>query len=405
MLCQFSFKNFKSYRDTTVLDMQATSIKEFRESLITFEKDKKTLLPISVLYGPNGGGKSNVLEAIRVLTNYVMSPVLFLKEESYSMKEITKAKPFRFDPQTSTEPTEFEIFFRVKGDEFRYNLSIYQNRVVEEYLYRLTIGAKKPEMLFARYDGKIDIGKELKNSKVSTSVNEEMAYLSFIGVTYDIHVINNVIKWFMQVVNVDNTDFESEACLSIFHEKEWEPMKEIFLDMLKCLGIDIIDYRIVNEEQIYTKHIVNGTIYELNLSEESKGTKKLFSILPIILTAIIRGCLVVVDELDSRLHPKLLRYIIHLFSDPRVNKQGGQLIFTSHDLSTMKGNIFRRDEIWFAAKDENESSQIYSLYDIRDEKNEHIKSTATFDKQYMEGRYGADPYLREMLNWEVAESE
>lgn len=105
-------------------------------------------------------------------------------------------------------------------------------------------------------------------------------------------------------------------------------------------------------------------------------------------------------SLDAKLHPKLLRYIISLFTNREINKKGAQLVFTSHDMSTMKNDVFRRDEIWFAALDDNHSSELYSLYEIRKEDGKRINHTAAYDKQYLEGRYGADPYLRTMLDWE-----
>ena len=117
-----------------------------------------------------------------------------------------------------------------------------------------------------------------------------------------------------------------------------------------------------------------------------------------VLVALQEGRLVIIDELDAKLHPKLLRYIISMFKNPTMNKHGAQLLFTSHDMATMKNTVFRRDEIWFAALDEDYSSEIYSLYEIRREDNERVNSTAAFDKQYLEGRYGADPYLQNMLN-------
>ena len=133
---------------------------------------------------------------------------------------------------------------------------------------------------------------------------------------------------------------------------------------------------------------------------ESDGTKKIFAALPVLMMALSEGRLVVIDELDAKLHPKLLRYIISLFSNKKINRNGAQLLFTSHDLSTMKNDVFRRDEIWFAALNKERSSEIYSLYEIRREDGKHINATASYDKQYLEGRYGADPYLRNMLDWE-----
>ena len=110
--------------------------------------------------------------------------------------------------------------------------------------------------------------------------------------------------------------------------------------------------------------------------------------------------MVVIDELDAKLHPKLLRYVIMLFKNPAVNKHGAQLLFTSHDMSTLKNTVFRRDEIWFASEDEQHQSKIYSLSDIRQTDNTRIKNTAAYDKQYLEGRYGAAPYLSNMIGGE-----
>ena len=144
--------------------------------------------------------------------------------------------------------------------------------------------------------------------------------------------------------------------------------------------------------------MVKGKEYELRFADESDGTKKLIAALPVLILALQEGRLVIVDELDAKLHPKLLRYIISMFRNSKLNIHGAQLLYTSHDVTTMKNTVFRRDEIWFAAENAEHESEIYSLYDIRREDNERVNSTAAFDKQYMEGRYGADPYLTNMLS-------
>ena len=105
--------------------------------------------------------------------------------------------------------------------------------------------------------------------------------------------------------------------------------------------------------------------------------------LPVILLALQEGRLVIIDEMDAKLHPKLLRYVISLFENTNVN-----------NMTTMKNTVFRRDEIWFAAENEKHESEIYSLYEIRRENNERVNKTAAYDKQYLEGRYGADPYVK-----------
>ena len=174
--------------------------------------------------------------------------------------------------------------------------------------------------------------------------------------------------------------------------------KQILL-FLNDMGIDVDDYRFdEKEKQLYLKCRIGEEEYELPFDHESDGTKKLIAALPVLLVALQEGRLVIIDELDAKLHPKLLRYVISMFKNRKINKHGAQLLFTSHDMATMKNTVFRRDEIWFAALNENHSSEIYSLYEIRREDNERVNSTAAFDKQYMEGRYGADPYLQNILN-------
>lgn len=107
----------------------------------------------------------------------------------------------------------------------------------------------------------------------------------------------------------------------------------------------------------------------------------------------------VVDELDAKLHPKLLRYVILLFKDPEVNKNGAQLFFSSQDVSTMRNDVFRRDEIWFAARVEGEASQLWSLADIHEANGNLVSKNAAFDKRYLSGRYGGDPHLTRIEEW------
>jgi len=130
------------------------------------------------------------------------------------------------------------------------------------------------------------------------------------------------------------------------------------------------------------------------------GTQKIFNLLPCLISCLKNGTLLLVDELDAKLHPKMLERIIGLFTNKENNPNGAQLIFTSHDIATMNSDVFRRDEIWFAAKNEAESTDLYSLADIRDQDGELIRRDAVFSKQYLEGRYGADPYFKAMKRWE-----
>jgi len=397
MLCQFSFQNYKSYKEETTFDLQATAISEFEESLIKREKCSN-LLPVSVIYGPNGGGKSNLLQALACLIITVVKPIHNLgnTRESIIIQQGFSAKPFLYDMDSVEEPIEYRIFFRKGNYEYRYYLATLKDEIFAETLDRKTIGGKKPAQIFYREGEVITLGPTLSKEGVNIKVNEKMPYLSFLAINYNIPVIAEVQEWFESCIirNYGNPIIEMEVMFS-----ENENVKKQIVTLLNDMGIDIEDYRFDSDEkQLYLKRTIAGKPYELTLSEESDGTRKLIAALPAILIALQEGRLVIIDELDAKLHPKLLRYVISLFKNPKVNRNGAQLLFTSHDMSTMKNTVFRRDEIWFAALNEKRSSEIYSLYEIRHEDNERVKSTAAFDKQYMEGRYGADPYLQNMLS-------
>ncbi|MBR2038088.1 MAG: ATP-binding protein [Lachnospiraceae bacterium] len=356
------------------------------------------LLPVSVIYGPNGGGKSNLLQGLACLITTVVRPIHDLgnTREDIIIQQRFSAKPFLYDAETVEEPIEYRIFFR-KGDyEYRYYLATLKDEIFAETLDRKTIGGKKPAQIFYREGEVITLGPTLSKEGVNTKVNEKMPYLSFLAINYNIPVIAEVQEWFESCIirSYGNPIVEMEVMFS-----EDTNVKKQIVTLLNDMGIDIEDYRFDSDEkQLYLKRTIAGKPYELSLGEESDGTRKLIAALPAILIALQEGRLVIIDELDAKLHPKLLRYVISLFKNPKVNKNGAQLLFTSHDMSTMKNTVFRRDEIWFAALNEKRSSEIYSLYEIRHEDNERVKSTAAFDKQYLEGRYGADPYLQNMLS-------
>lgn len=399
MICQFGFKNFKSYKDETVFDFQATTLTEYEDSLIRTEK-ATPLLPISVIYGPNGGGKTSLLQALSCLINLVVEPIHLLGKNRKSMifQHRVANEPFRFDETSSKLPTEFNIYFRIKNNEYRYYISILNDQVVSEYLYRKAIGGKKPATIFEREDDKIELGSSLSKSSINTQANSKMPYLSFLAINYSIPVISEVQEWFESCIirNYANPVAEKKILLS-----DDERFKNSFITAINDMGIDISDYSFDKEENDFLlKRTINSQVYSLSFIKESEGTKKIFATLPIIMYALIEGSFIIVDELDSKLHPKLLRYIVNLFTNNKINKHGAQLLFTCHDMSILKNDVFRRDEIWFAALDKNHSSEIYSLYDIRKEDGKRINNTAAYDRQYLEGRYGADPYLKTMLAWE-----
>lgn len=396
MLCQFSFNNFKSYRSETVLDFQAEALPEFRESLLDAEKTS-ALLPVSVVYGPNGGGKSNLLQALGCLVTTVVRPIFELKKNRIDLvvQQRTEAKPFLLDKESRKEPTEFEIYFRTNGNEYRYYLALRNDEVISEYLFWRSSGGGPTGTLFSREKTEIELGSSIRRAGINKLVNPKMPYLSFLAINYNIPAISEVQRWFESCIIQSYAVPEIDRRVLMLDDLE---SKRMILRALNDLGIDIQDYRYNAEEmRLYTERSIDGTLFALPIEEESDGTRKLLAVLPLLMIALKEGRLVVLDELDAKLHPKLLRYIIRMFKKKELNQKGAQLLFTSHDMSTMRNTVFRRDEIWFAALGDKHGSEIYSLYDLRNPDDSHVSNKSAYDKQYLEGRYGADPYLQNML--------
>lgn len=402
MLCQFTVKNYKSIRDEVTLDMQAAAISEHEDRIIR-DKDGEIFLPVSAIYGPNGGGKSNVLEALHTLAVKVLRPLYATgdNEERIFLQKKIIIEPFAFSEETKSEPTEFEIFFRTELAEYRYILHVKREVVVYERLDRVKMDTGRRSALFER-------GKEimLKGAfaklKISDELSETLPLLSYLGITYKKNeVAKDVLEWFeyrIDFLNYGNPMEELRMAVSSL-----EAVKHLMLQMIQEMDLDIVDFRVVKDENdridVYTKHMVESRETELNLLEESSGTKKLFGLMPFIADSLLSGTTLVIDELDAKIHPVLLRYIIMMFSNMNINKKKAQLIFTSHDLSTMNSEVFRRDEIWFVAKGTTQNSQLYSLVEFKNEKGESVRKDAKFDKQYLEGKYGADPYLKRIIDW------
>lgn len=406
MLYQFKFKNFKSYKNETVFDMRAESIKEFEESIIV-DKNGERILPVSVIYGANAGGKSGLLEALVCFISIILKPRRVLIDKSDEKNHYHKTfafyndiVPYKFDEESIKKPTEFEMFFSTSNNEYKYYISILKNEIIAENLYKKEFTGKKPAKIFERNKKNIVLGETLRKNNVSLNVNENMPYLTYLSITNNIEVVKDVIEYFENVTAINYAKQSFEEIIKVYGKKA----KEIFLKIIEDMDIDICDYRIEKKEngliKFFTKHRNNNKEYELQFEEESEGTKKIFSLLPNIIDILLSGGIAILDELDAKLHPKLLKYIIMMFKDKNMNISNAQLIFTSQDLITMSNEVFRRDEIWFACKNERKESEIYSLYEIRDENGEHIRANAAFNKQYLTGKYGADPYLSKMLSWE-----
>lgn len=403
MLCQFTVKNFKSIQDEVTFDMQAAAISEHEDRIIR-DKDGELYLPVSAVYGPNGGGKSNVLEALHSLVLKVLRPLYATsdnEEAAIRMKKLV-IEPFAFSEETVDMPTEFELFFRTSLAEYRYELTIKKDVIEYERLDRIKLETGRRSALFERDEAGMVLKGAFARLKASDELSDTLPLLSYLGITYRKNeVVRDVLDWFedgMDFLNYGNPIEELRMAVA-----NSEDVKNLMLEMIQEMDLDIVDFRVEEKEheriEVFTKHVVDDYETELNLFDESSGTKKLFGLLPFIAKSLLEGSSLVIDELDAKIHPVLLRYIIMMFNNMEINKKGAQLIFTSHDLSTMNSEVFRRDEIWFVAKGNRQNTRLYSLVEFKNDKGESVRKDAKFDKQYLEGKYGADPYLRKIIDW------
>ncbi len=405
MLIQFNFCNFKSYRDETSLDLTSTSIKEHPYNVITTPSNER-YVKVAAIYGANASGKTSVIDAFDFMRYFVL--------ESFRREGQTKnipVKRFVFDKKARLGKSEFEVFLIEDSKEYQYGFTLDNKKVHEEWLYKRDFRSKQKYItLFERKNDKIHCSKSLRTANALVDMVEESSlFLSFIS-NAKIKEARRVYDWFLNTQVMDFGNFIMESIVSRLlpadNLKDEKYLCE-FEAFLKAIDIGIEGIRIekikstTDEEgeskyKVFSKHKTtdNSSFVEIPFSEESSGTQKLFGLYNFLSDCLKKGRTLFVDELDAKLHPLLLRYIINMFHNPEINKNNGQLIFTSHDIYTLTKETFRRDQIWFSEKDSVGVSKLYSLaeYKLDDKK---VRNDATYNKDYLTGRYGAVPLLKE----------
>ena len=285
MLCQFSFSNFRSYRDETTFDFQAAALSEFKDSLIKTEKGND-ILPVGVIYGPNGGGKSNLLAALGCVISLVTEPVYELGKNHarFIMQQKVSCVPYLFDKDSREDPSRFQLFFRIGEYEYRYFIVLLHGEIEEETLYRRKLGASRAARIFERDHGEIFLGTILGSKNINTEVNSKMPLLSFLAINYSIPVIVEVIRWFEECIIRDYANPLAEQQILLSDD---DVSKKQFLTMMNDMGIGITGYRFDQQSnEFYLQRTMHDTLYELPFSSESDGTRKLFAALPVILMAL-----------------------------------------------------------------------------------------------------------------------
>ena len=387
MLLQFSVTNHRSIKDTAIISLKASTDKSLSDCLISPD-EKKQLVPVLALYGANAAGKSNVLHALLLMREMVCGRYAkLLKGESLPQE------PFAFTDQP-TQPTSFEAIYFYGGIKYAYGFSFDKSKVLTEYLYHWPNG--REALIFSRENGVYEF-RENVNEQVTLSNRTPDNKLYLVSSNdWNLPQTENAYRWFLEKLTLlmDEEPATSETVAQIVSgdDKKARILKELLLADLGITDVTIKNtsgkipvitttHRIINED---------GTTeyFQLLMEQESVGTQHFFARIGGWLQALENGALLVVDEIEDSLHPLLTRRLIEMVQDKAINTKGAQLIFTTHDAMLLDLNFFRRDQIWFAEKnDETCATELYSLASFSPRKGENVR------KGYLQGRFGAIPFI------------
>ena len=412
MLIQFNFKNFKSFREETTLDLSAARMTEFSDRVVTIGNEK--ILPVAAIYGANASGKSNIYSAFEYMSKYVVNSFKYGDEEEKF--EEYRPTPFLFDSISSDAESSFEVYFTVTGDKaekiYNYGFCVDREGITEEWLNVKAKTARKYSTVFYRntVENELDLSGFPKNSRNNIQVAlEKQVLIVSLGAKLKISECKIIRDWFLINEFADFGDIFTNFYLSRRLPSHFVEDKEVqnrvieylssFDEHIKDFKIEKIPYDEENKRDAYKinvlhKMIDSNDMAEIPLSMESAGTLKMFSLYPELQKVLERGSVFFIDELNARLHPLLVRNFVITFLNPEINKNHAQLIFTTHDTWQLSNQLLRRDEIWFVEKNSQQISTLYSLADFVDEDGSRIRKDESYEKNYLIGKYGAIPTLK-----------
>ncbi len=428
MLIEFRVANYRSIGEEQVLSLvPASNQKEHSENII--QKGKHKALNAVAIYGANASGKSNLLKAMSMLGKLINFSARF------SSTTKLPYDPFLLREDWINKPTFLEIVFLIAEDRYRYGVAFNQNEIVSEWLFRKSIG--REVNLFQRSKDIIDVSSGFKGSSKTIdaaieATRDNALFLSTCDML-NIEEAKNILHWFEKYIIIDGLKTEHQAITTI---SLWDDQKyrQKIQEYFTSLNFGIVDLEVADQdfdplalpEQIpdefknflineltgskkYTfssKHRVYDSqceetgkfqTWELN-KNESPGTQKAFHLSGPVLSVLMNGGVLIIDEIEGKLHPIMTLHTINMFLNKQTNPNNAQLIFATHDTNLLSYANLRRDQIYFTEKNHWESTEFYSLSDFiyRGKKNTISKKErpdTDKEKRYFEGRYGAIPVL------------
>ena len=422
MLIEFKAGNFRSLGEPALLSMVASTLTAKNKALdrdnVVALREDLTLLKTAAIYGPNAGGKSNLVRALRFMRDFVLES----SREGQAGDPIP-VEPFLLRDDTVEAPSSFEIVFEMSEIQYRYGFELDGQHVHAEWLFSRQSSRERTlfERAFQTFVLGPDFRKEGKGLDERTRPNA--LFLSVVA-QWNGELAIQLVGWFRSLQILAGTPDRRSRDESRRQLATEGPERVALVRLVKSLDLGIEDLHAEKAEDpappaegdalrwavrravtfafqgatepspvrtIHRRHSLHGgatTPVEFDLDKhESDGTQKLFALAGVILGVLRRGELLVVDELDMRLHPLLTCELIRLFHDPETNPHNAQLIFTTHDTNLLGIDLFRRDQVWFAEKDRTGATHLYSLAEFK------VRSDASFEKDYIRGKFGAIPFL------------
>lgn len=418
MLIEFSVGNFRSFKQKVTFSMVASNIiskdKTLDENNVFSPDDKLHILKSAAIYGANASGKSNLIQAFRFMRQTVLD-----SSKDTQAKEPIGVEKFLLSTEVENAPSFFEIVFALDGMRYRYGFEADSEKIHSEWLFY--VPTVKEARLFLRDKGKFTVSIDFKEGRGLTEKTRDNALFLSVTAQFNGEISQKVLKWFqdLQVMSgLTDTGYKDYT----IKEFEGDTLKEEILSFVKKLDLGIDNIQIEKDDlekllsgipankrteeqkllirlfgdrrKVKTIHkkfdnnsdFIKAEVFDID-KHESEGTKKIFALSGPLMDAVKCGKTLIVDELDARFHPLITLSIIRLFNSKQTNPNNAQLIFTTHDTNLLSNKIFRRDQIWFTEKDKYGATDLYSLAEIK------VRNDASFEKDYISGKYGAIPFV------------
>lgn len=429
MLIEFSVGNYRSFKDPVTLSLVAAPVKAADPDLdrhnVHQVNAKLSLLKSAALYGANASGKSNLIKAIHFMRHFMINS----SREGQSTDEIP-VESFRLSTETEDQPSFFELVFLLGEIQYRYGFEVTTQAVTSEWLYY--VPKQRETMLFDRQGTTIKPAKRFQADGLGSKTRKNALFLS-VCAQFNVALAEQIIQFIrsslkiisglqdqgymfytidqlsegqhaarirnlLQALDLGFQGVEiqkSPLDLNDLPPELPDSLKAALLEAVE--GKDGLSLQTVHHKYDGAGKLVKTERFDLR-AQESEGTQKMIALSGPLINVLEEGHTLLVDELDARLHPLLSQAIIKLFNSAETNPNAAQLIFTTHDTNLLSHQLWRRDQLWFTEKQENGASDLYSLVEYKG-----VRPDAAFAKDYIQGRYGAIPYLGGLGHFSASE--